>query len=1166
MQDQCENEKEDGSAPPSEIICAGCLNAVDDEEFVSALGQEWHMECFRCSACDASLSNWYFEKDGLLFCKDDYWARYGESCQQCSQIITGPVMVAGEHKFHPECFCCGSCSAFIGDGDSYALVERSKLYCGQCYKRQMQPLQKTAGFPFARKPHSIRLVEIPGGQKGIKLSKNALHPDCNTQCFTISEFLWKIHGKLLQVAFAFLTSAFNICCYFLPPYRLDVNNDLMSLHIGDKILEINGMPVKDTSLENVENLLRYSDTVLQLTIEHDPETISRNLAKFTALRHSNIPLTTTASDTNIPSIKSVPDNVICSGSTDSLNGDHKSDFFNIPTIQQPCETFDKPNNVGINKERLFKRKDEGYMSGTRSRQLRRKNNLSDNQCLDKERSSSLSRLLDESPNSKRCLELSRAYSFLEPRPQQRVFRASDLVKGELLGQGFFGQVYKVTTRDTEEVMVLKELYRVDEEAQKNFLKEVAVLRSLNHNNVLRFIGVLYKEKRLHLVTEYISGGTLTELLHDSCQPLPWEQRVSFAKDIASGMAYLHSMNIIHRDLNSHNCLVRDDKTVIVADFGLARIISHATNSTRKVSPKNPTGCKRQERKKRYTVVGNPYWMAPEMMKGNKYDEKVDIFSFGIILCEIIGRIQADPDFMPRSNDFGLNQMAFKEKFCSSCPEPFYKIAFLSTDINPDKRPPFEVMEVWLESLSMHLSVGMALPPDLLFDIQHYRGLSPSSSGSTTPEGIPSGHRSPALEPICEGKMANTKRSSEKIFSDCKGVDKSRSSERICGEGRLVDGTSKSKSSEKIYKSSENLKPIIKVSSAENIKPVIKVSSCEGLAEKSRDTVDFLSKPPESLILSDLEKDFPNYENIDFLKNDVAYLGDQEKHIGIQKLESEPIKCDKSISSTTDNNLRENVSPHLRKIPKNFTRNRLVKEMKENQAREDKIMLKSFDADHNTKVTNLNLNSIGLKTSQPSQVTEKFVSNLKNVNLKENPTYQRSISETSESPERRHEFRSSLSRRRYTKDPENSNFLKRTPILKRRSPTKADNVVPDSIASPERITSLEKTSLDLDCKDKSLNVLEKPSLLSKLTPSLQRRTGFLNLEDSSGNVSKKPFLVAASSGSIVRNMVDSLNRKGGLGFGNRTSFGRCSLNLSGSSKVNLKKVGRSPSPPEEYTVL
>lgn len=62
---------------------------------------------------------------------------------------------------------------------------------------------------------------------------------------------------------------------------------------------------------------------------------------------------------------------------------------------------------------------------------------------------------------------------MEPK-NQRIFRASDLVKGELLGKGFFGQVYKVTHRDTKEIMVLKELYRVDEEAQKNFLKEVKI--------------------------------------------------------------------------------------------------------------------------------------------------------------------------------------------------------------------------------------------------------------------------------------------------------------------------------------------------------------------------------------------------------------------------------------------------------------------------------------------------------------------------------------------------------------------------------------------------------------------------------------------------------------------------------------------------------------------
>lgn len=127
--------------------------------------------------CDAALSSWYFEKDGLLFCKDDYWSAYGEACQGCNLVITGPVMIAGDHKFHPECFTCNYCSSFIGDGESYALVERSKLYCGVCYKRQIQQnSNETSNCPFFRKPHSIRLVEIPPNtsnqekQRGIRLS------------------------------------------------------------------------------------------------------------------------------------------------------------------------------------------------------------------------------------------------------------------------------------------------------------------------------------------------------------------------------------------------------------------------------------------------------------------------------------------------------------------------------------------------------------------------------------------------------------------------------------------------------------------------------------------------------------------------------------------------------------------------------------------------------------------------------------------------------------------------------------------------------------------------------------------------------------------------------------------------------------------------------------
>lgn len=427
-------------------------------------------------------------------------------------------------------------------------------------------------------------------------------------------------------------------------FRLDVSNDLMSLHIGDKILEVNGTPIQDTCLENIDQLIQSSDKVLQLTIEHDPHRMTRFSNSVPEL-----PITTTAitSEPTSP-LQPIDTNKTSSiGSTSIGGGTGSMD-----------ETLSPKQQTKSDKERLFKRKDDqyqqqqqqsGYISGTKTRQLRKHKNLNlncatpTNSLKDKERCSSMSKLLDENhPPNPELYDLSRTKSFrVEPTPQ-RIFRANDLQQGELLGKGFFGQVFKVTHKVTKEVMVLKELYRVDEEAQRNFLKEVAVLRSLSHHNVLRFIGVLYRDQKLHLVTEFVQGGSLKELIHDSGLPLPWEQRILFAKDIACGMAYLHSMNIIHRDLNSLNCLVREDKTVIVADFGLARIINSTANNggggggggSGRWSQDGTIGRKVRQRRQRYTVVGNPYWMAPEMMKGNKYDEKVDVFSFGIVLCEV----------------------------------------------------------------------------------------------------------------------------------------------------------------------------------------------------------------------------------------------------------------------------------------------------------------------------------------------------------------------------------------------------------------------------------------------------------------------------------------------------------------------------------------------------
>jgi len=111
------------------------------------------------------------------------------------------------------------------------------------------------------------------------------------------------------------------------------------------------------------------------------------------------------------------------------------------------------------------------------------------------------------------------------------------------------------------------------------------LRSLHHNNVLKFIGVLGRDKKLHLITEYIGGGTLIDLINDENEPLPWEQRLNFAKDIASGMSYLHASNIIHRDLTSYNCLVREVSQLSVYS-GHAAGLTNQTSLVRFPSPLN----------------------------------------------------------------------------------------------------------------------------------------------------------------------------------------------------------------------------------------------------------------------------------------------------------------------------------------------------------------------------------------------------------------------------------------------------------------------------------------------------------------------------------------------------------------------------------------------------
>ncbi|MBE6781607.1 MAG: Stk1 family PASTA domain-containing Ser/Thr kinase [Ruminococcaceae bacterium] len=194
---------------------------------------------------------------------------------------------------------------------------------------------------------------------------------------------------------------------------------------------------------------------------------------------------------------------------------------------------------------------------------------------------------------------------------------------EIVGIGGMAVVYKAydnLENKTVAIKILKEEYTKNDEFLRRFKNESKAIAVLSHPNVVKVFDVSFGDLIQYIVMEYIDGITLKEHIEQS-GPLSWSEAVHFTLQILRGLQHAHDKGVVHRDIKPQNIMVLPDGVIKVADFGIARF---ARSEQETITDK---------------AIGSVHYISPEQAKGEKTDEKADIYSVGVMLYEMLTGIR-----------------------------------------------------------------------------------------------------------------------------------------------------------------------------------------------------------------------------------------------------------------------------------------------------------------------------------------------------------------------------------------------------------------------------------------------------------------------------------------------------------------------------------------------
>ncbi|KAK7411478.1 hypothetical protein VNO78_02912 [Psophocarpus tetragonolobus] len=260
-----------------------------------------------------------------------------------------------------------------------------------------------------------------------------------------------------------------------------------------------------------------------------------------------------------------------------------------------------------------------------------------------------------------------------------------LDEDDVVGSGGFGTVYRMVMNDCG-TFAVKRIDRSREGSDQGFERELEILGSIKHINLVNLRGYCRLPSTKLLIYDYLAMGSLDDLLHENTEQSPnWSMRLKIALGSARGLAYLHhdcSPKIVHRDIKSSNILLDENMEPRVSDFGLAKLLvdedAHVTT----------------------VVAGTFGYLALEYLQSGRATEKSDVYSFGVLLLELVtGKRPTDPSFARRGvNVVGWMNTFLREnkvedvvdKRCTDADlesvEVILELAASCTDANADERP------------------------------------------------------------------------------------------------------------------------------------------------------------------------------------------------------------------------------------------------------------------------------------------------------------------------------------------------------------------------------------------------------------------------------------------------------------------------------------------------